>query len=131
MKVSARGDLSLYVSAVANGKYQQGYETGIHANEVYDVGYGDGYTIGKNDGYADGLKIGNTEGYNEGYTEGVTAAGNYTFFSLISAVIDVPIKAFSGLLNFEVLGVNMKGLLLSLLTVAFVFGIVKLFTGET
>ena len=111
---------------------------GASFNEGYNSGYGEGYQSGKTDGYntgktdgkAEGITQGKTEGYNTGYAEGVAAAGNYTFFSLISAVIDAPIKAFSGLLNFEVLGVNMKGLLLSLLTVAFVFGVVKLFSGN-
>lgn len=55
---------------------------------------------------------------------------NYTFFGLISAVIDAPIKAFTGLFNFEIFGVNIKSFLLSLFTIALVIAIVKLFMGN-
>lgn len=54
---------------------------------------------------------------------------DYSFFGLISAVIDVPIKAIRGLLNFEILGVNMFSFVTSLFSLAVVLMIVKLVLG--
>lgn len=77
-------------------------------------------------GYAEGQKYGETIGYNKGYAEGVDDANNYTFKSLISSVIDVPINAFRSLFNFDILGFNMANFFLSLLTLGAVLAIVRL-----
>ena len=96
--------------AYSNG-YNQGYNTGYGVGE--QVGYDDGYNSGKNDGY------------NLGYN---TALANekYSFTNLISAVIDVPVKTFTSLFNFEILGVNLSGFFLGLLTCCIVIGVVRL-----
>ena len=49
--------------------------------------------------------------------------------SLIGSVIDVPVNAFTSLLNFEVLGVNLLAFITGLLTLAVVIFIVKLCIG--
>ena len=54
---------------------------------------------------------------------------DYSFFGLISAVIDAPIKAMRGLLNFDILGVNMFAFVTSLFSLAVVLMIVKLLLG--
>ena len=107
-----------------NQGYQSGYEEG------YQSGKTDGYNTGKTDGIAQGITQGKVDGYNTGYAEGVAAAGDYTFFSLISAVIDAPITAFSALFNFEVLGMNMRSFVLSLLTAVVLVAVVRFFMGH-
>ena len=52
------------------------------------------------------------------------------FIKLLSATIDAPVKAFTSLLNFEVLGVNMKDFVLSILTLMFVLTIVRFCLGR-
>ena len=95
-------------------------------NEGYSSGYSSGYAEGEVAGYKDGYGVGNGVGYNNGYSAGVEAGGNYTFFSLISAVIDAPVQAFMGLFNFELLGVNLAGFFTGLLTLAFIVTAVRL-----
>ena len=79
-----------------------------------------------NKGYAEGQKYGETIGYNKGYAEGVDDANNYTFKSLISSVVDVPINAFRSLFNFDLLGFNMANFMMSLLTLGGVLAIIRL-----
>lgn len=79
------------------------------------------------DGYEQGYTAGKADGFGAGYNEGAQDAGDYTFMSLISSVIDAPIQAFMGLFNFEMLGVNLSGFFLSLLTVCVIVAVVKLF----
>lgn len=96
--------------------------------DEYHAGFGAGYTEGWNAGhdaaydeahrgaYVDGYNTGITAGYNKGYNDGVAKSNDYTFVRLLTAVVDAPIQAFSGLMDFTVLGVNMKSFYLSLLT---------------
>lgn len=87
------------------------------------------YESGYNSGYNTGYQLGNTAGYNHGYNEGFLAGGGGSdnqFFDLVSAVFDAPIKAFSGLFDFEVFGYNMKSVMLSLFTVAVIAFVVKI-----
>lgn len=94
--------------------------------EGYSAGESAGYSAGETAGYSSGYKAGETIGYNNGYSAGVELGGEYTFFSLISAVIDAPIQAFMGLFNFELLGINLAGFFTGLLTLAFIITIVRL-----
>lgn len=116
--------------------YDYWYTTAVTDNNIYQQGYSTGYAIGNSEGMAAGSQesfnagytAGKTQGFNQGYQEGVESANNYTFFSLISAVIDAPIKAFSGLLDFNVFGYNMKNFYLSLITVCIIIAILKAVT---
>lgn len=105
----------------------------ISDNNYYEAGYTDGYNQGVVDGndsgYKDGYSAGETVGYNNGYTAGVENGGKYTFASLFGSVIDVPVNAFTSLLNFELLGVNMLGFITGLLTLALIIFIIKLCMG--
>lgn len=89
-------------------------------NEYYDRGY--------NTGYNTGFGAGKNEGYNSGYTAGVTAGGNNNFMSLITAIVDAPITAFTSLLNFDILGYNMKDLALALLTAGLLIAAIRFFS---
>lgn len=104
----------------------------ISDNEYYNLGYNAGntdgynygYDMGGSYGYAQGYGVGKNDGYNLGYN---TAVGNdrYSFDSLLSAVIDVPVRTFTSLFNFEILGVNLSGFFLGLLTCCIVVAIVR------
>lgn len=105
-----------YVSNNTSNEYRDGYAKG------HSVGFSEGEISG----YSDGHKAGEIVGYNNGYSAGANAANKYTFFSLVSAVIDAPIQAFMGLFNFELLGINLAGFFTGLLTLAFIITIVRL-----
>jgi hypothetical protein len=143
-------DSTPYYFYAPNGsdEYSNGYNAGYNAGydlgntQGYDSGYNEGYDLGESNGYQNGYNDGvNTnnsgayqEGYNRGYINGkqdgynlgVESAHQYTFTNLISAVIDVPINTFTSLFNFEILGVNLSGFFLGLLTCCVVIAIVKL-----
>lgn len=54
---------------------------------------------------------------------------DYSFFGLLSAVIDAPIKAVRGLLNFNILGVNMFAFVTSLFSLAVILMLIKFILG--
>lgn len=105
-------------------------ENAFRENQEYKVGYDSGYKVGHSDGevagYSSGNSVGYNSGYNVGYQDGVNSSNTYSFFNLISAVIDAPVQAFMGLFNFELLGVNLAGFFTGLLTLAFILTVVKL-----
>ena len=68
---------------------------------------------------------GKNQGYELGFQEGKAQSSNYTFTSLIGAVFDAPIQAFRGLFNFEILGTNMQGFVLALLTLSVIIVVIK------
>lgn len=102
-------------------------------NSIYQQGVSDGYASGVpdgyNQGYSKGLAQGNTEGFNEGYIEGLNTSNNFTFNSLISSVIDVPVRTFTSLFDFDLLGVNLAGFFYALLTFCAVIVIFKIALG--
>ena len=73
-------------------------------------------------------KLQNQSGYNKGYAAGVASGGNNNFMSLITAVVDAPIKAFTSLLDFDILGYNMKNLALALLTAGLLVAAIRFFS---
>lgn len=107
------------------------------ASANYSNGYNGGYTDGYNSGYDNGVSVGYDDGYSNGYTagdivgynRGVNSANDFTFFNLISAVIDAPIQAFTGLFNFNFLGVNLVSFFTGLLTLALIIFIIRLILG--
>ncbi len=108
------------------GGFQAGYDSAkIELSEtVYQDGYNKGVNDGYNNGYDVGYRNGDINGYNRGFELGSNGAG---FYSLMSAVVDVPIKALTGLLNFNILGVNMWDFAKSLFTLCLVVVVVRIF----
>lgn len=106
--------------------YNDGQDVGFQSGQNYgeSVGYNKGFAAGVND--ANGKVSNSSASYIAGYNAGVEHAGNYTFRSLIGAIIDVPLNAFISLFNFEILGVNMSALLSSLLVIALVMCVLKI-----
>ena len=73
-------------------------------------------------------KLQSQAGYDKGYAAGVAAGGNNNFMSLITAVVDAPITAFTSLLDFDILGYNMKNLALALLTAGLLVAAIRFFS---
>lgn len=87
------------------------------------------YTVAEYEAYgAKQYDIGNQNGYDRGYAKGLESGGTYSFLGLITSVIDVPVKAFVSLLDFEILGYNMRSFFLSVLTACVVVSVIRLFT---
>lgn len=105
--------------------YSDGFSAG------YDSGYDKGYASGAFDGYNQATNRVNTSSasYVAGYNAGIASTTDYSFTGLLSAVIDVPLQAFTSLFNFEILGVNMKSFALSIFTILALVAIGKLVTG--
>ena len=84
--------------------------------------YSNGYNAGKTDGYSEGFYAGKVTGISIGKNSGQ----NNNFLSLMGAVVDAPIKALSGLLNFDVLGFNMLNFFYALCTCALIIAVVRM-----
>lgn len=94
------------------------------------------YEAGRNAGFVEGqdsmqgaIENARQKGFAEAEAMFNNGDTDYSFFGLISAVIDAPIKAIRGLLNFNILGVNMFAFVTSLFSLAVVLMIVKLVLG--
>lgn len=104
------------------------YALSFSLNDPSATVYADGFNKGV--AYADNRLNVRSVSYNTGYNRGVDYSGNFTFPSVISAAIDVPIKTLTSLLNFELFGTNLNTFVLSLLSFGIVIGIVKLILGR-
>lgn len=90
----------------------------------YNFGFDEGYDVG----YVAGDGAGYNRGYGVGFNKGQVDAssGNYTFLGLIGSVIDAPISAFRGLLDFELLGVNMSSFVLAVMSLCVIIVIIRM-----
>lgn len=68
------------------------------------------------------------EGYAQGYNQGVSDGSNpdYTFLGFFGSLVDAPLQAVTGLLNFDLLGFNMLNFFTALLTLCLIIGIIRL-----
>lgn len=107
-------DLSKFVSLSADSYINIGYQNAkLYYDELIRDKTQESFLQGKN------------QGYELGFQEGKAQSSNYTFTSLIGAVFDAPIEAFRGLFNFEILGTNMQGFVLALLTLSVIIVVIK------
>lgn len=91
----------------------------------YSQGFNDGSSVGYDTGYSDGRTVGFNVGKQTGISLGIEQANSYSFTSLLGAVIDVPVNAFTSVFNFNILGVNMKDFLAGLLTICVVIVVIR------
>lgn len=102
-------------------------------NQYYQAGLKEGYQQGKNDytnsGYQDGFDRGFAAGESKGYNDGLLDSGNYSFLRLMTAVVDAPIQALTGLFGFELLGVNLMSVISGLFTVCVILVLLRLLLG--
>ena len=119
-----------YVDILSN-VYNDGLDNGFTAGNTQtdDYNYQLGYVAGKNYGFNQGYTAGYNAGKNDGYDLGVVESNNYSFLGLIGAVIDAPIKAFTGLFNFEFLGINLLSFFTSILTLSILVVIIRFCLG--
>lgn len=124
----ALNKLELSLPNVTEGKYQ-----GLFISNFVVSGRGANFnTVIENankQGYNKGYQDGKTAGYDLGFHAGVEDNGDYTFMGLLGSVFDAPISAFRGLFNFEILGTNMQGFVLALLTLSVIVVIIKIALG--
>lgn len=110
------------------------YNTFLTDNQSYQQGVSDGYSDGYSDGDSNGYNRGYNTGYDvgesNGYNDGLQAGADVSFLNLIGATVDVPVKAFSGLFDFDVnmggTSFNLKGFMLALLSVALVIAFIRI-----
>lgn len=106
--------------------YLSNFEVGYYLTNVdtlRDLGYADGVKY-MQDQYAPNGAL-----YQAIYMKGYNAYptdDHYTFQKLIASSIDVPVQAFTNLFDYDILGVNMKTLYLSLFTLAVIVTIIRL-----
>ena len=87
------------------------------------------YTDVYEDGYNSGNEIGYNQGYNAGYSAGA-AGQQYTFFSLISSLVDVPVNTLISIFDIEILGVNLKTFFFSIACIFLVVAIIRFLSGK-
>lgn len=103
-------------------------------NEGYQKGYYDG-TLNTDrlvnnafdDGYAEGVETGYDTGYNSGYSDGMLA--DYSFSEDLIGVAELPFNVIGQILNFEILGINVWGLITGVLTIVLVIWLFRKFRG--
>ena len=100
-------------------------------NQGYNDGYTTGYGVGSSESRIESYNTGYHNGFIEGKSEGITMAEKGNFYNLFFSVSDAVYSNFLNLLNFEVLGVNMKVVFGSFLTVCLVLIVVFKFTGKS
>lgn len=99
-------------------------ENTIYQNSLNTTGYTQGYQDGFKQGEQEKEIYGITQ-YNKGKNDGIASANKYTFKGLISAVFDVPIQTLYGMLDFNILGINILSLIMSIVSVILLIAIVK------
>lgn len=96
-------------------------------NELFNQGYQEGLLDNQSNIYYNGYNTGFDDGFEDGKITGAIEANDYSFFSLFGAIFDAPVTLFISLLNFEFLGINLWSFITSLLTLAIILFVVKLF----
>ena len=115
-------------------------------NQGYNLGYDNGYLLGKHEatvdlneqalnkakndgekiGFDKGYVIGKEDGYGKGYNEGYELGSNGTDFNAVFlSAVQAPITALTGLLNFEIFGVNMSTFVYALFTLCLIVTVIK------
>lgn len=92
--------------------------------KVYDAGF-----VAGQDSMTGAIESARQQGFAEAQKMFDNGNADYSFFGLISAVIDAPVKAIRGLLNFDILGVNMFSFVTSLFSLAVILMLIKFILG--
>ena len=110
--------------------YASGYDTGLEVGygDGYDSGYNvgstDGYNTGYGDGYDEGFSTGKTVGFGEGYDNALTTH-DFTFTNLFASISDTPILMIRRLFGFELFGVSLIAVFMSLFTALIIIKVIK------
>ena len=103
---------------VSNNEYSAGFDVGSSSvnTDSYDKGYEYGYSVGNNVGY-------NT-GYYDGHMAGLSE-DPYGFVDFAFSLLDMPGRIIYNWLNFDFLGINLAGLVASIITLIVVSFVLK------
>lgn len=105
--------------------YDMGYEEGF--NNGFDKGKEIGLQSDDNNAYLRGKQVGYQEGLDYGITQGTTA------LTIFTGIIDIgllPVNVFLQMFNYEVFGINIAGLVSSLVTITLIIIIIRFITGK-
>ena len=94
-------------------------------NQGKQEGYNSGYYEGYNDGKADGDRIGYNRGYTTGFQEG-RQAPDYSFKEFFLGLGDSFVTIYTSMLNHEFLGINIAGLIGTIVVIVTILFIVKI-----
>lgn len=100
----------------------------LDTQKYYDAGHTAGYAEGQ-DSMQGAIENARQQGFADAQKMFDNGNTDYSFFGLISAVIDAPVKAIRGLLNFDILGVNMFAFVTSLFSLAVILMLIKFILG--
>lgn len=96
---------------------------GINYSLGYNAGYNDGYNSGILEGTASGKQSGYIQGYNAGYNVG--SSGNNPLYGMVVAVVDAPINIFKDIFNFDILGINIAGVVFGIISLLIIIWLIK------
>lgn len=117
-----------YLVEPEDSSYTQGYLDGqANANNTVNIdsaSYTAGYNAGETVGYDAGYYDGDIDGYNAGYNAGQNSSDS--FYNMVISVLDAPVQVFLDTFDFEIFGVNVSSIILSLFTLAVITFIIKL-----
>lgn len=105
----------------ASLQYSYFYNNRSYVQKDYANIYNDGYSKGKIDG--------ENVGYTKGFSDGANS-DSYTFNSLISALVNVPVQFITNLFDVEILGVNLKFFIFSIASLFILTALIKFFVGK-
>jgi hypothetical protein len=93
----------------------------------YNVGYNEGYEIGYTEGSNTTNETSYNLGYNAGYSYATENASENSLVGVVGAVATTPVTILTSIFNFEFLGINIAGFILSIITLFVVIWLIKRF----
>lgn len=93
-------------------------------NQGKQEGYNNGYYDGYNNGKTDGDRIGYNRGYTNGFQEG-RQAPDYSFPEFFIGLGDAFVTIYTSMLNYEFLGINIAGLIGTIVVIVTILVVVK------
>ena len=106
------------------GVYDMGIKTATQDENAYNTGYNTGYNDGVQSQQGN-ITQAHQQGYNEGYAAGT--AGSTNLGNILLSVGGVPFETLKSIFDFDLLGINISSLIMSILTAAVAIWLVKLF----
>lgn len=110
-------------------EYAEGYNQGFDLGHDYGYndGYVDGHAVGYEAGEADGERTGYLQGYAVGYSDAESTDENInSIFMGIAEIGLLPINIFLSIFNFEILGVNITGVVSALMSLMLVIIVLRM-----
>lgn len=97
----------------------------VDYNVAYNQGYNGGYEYGYESGFNEGHENGKKFYFNQGYSKGLNESNKFS--GLLGAMFDVPVQTFFGMLNFEILGINLADFVTAFFTISLIIFLIRKF----